>query len=171
MLARLAKKVGIGKPVRPHLMRHSLATYYAPMLTEAVMNEHFGWRQGGRTASIYTHLSGKQVDEQILSIFGKRKVDTETNRAVALVRCSRCGLENVPSSIQCGKCGFPLSDEAARELSARRQRADEILDAALEHPEVLEAMRRVVGVKNGSGGQSEGHRDVDSPEKGAGSAA
>jgi len=105
------------------------------------MNEYFGWRQGGRTAAVYTHLSGKQVDDQILAVFGKKKVDSETNRAVDVVRCWRCGLENVPTSVQCGKCGFPLSDEAARNLVQRRQKADEILDLVIRDPGVLEAIR------------------------------
>jgi len=30
-----------------------------------------------------------------------------------VVLCARCGLQNPSISIQCGKCGFPLSDEAA----------------------------------------------------------
>ena len=71
------------------------------------MNEHFGWQQGGRTASVYTHLSGKQVDDQILAVFGKKRIDLETNVAVDVVRCLRCGLENVPTAVQCGKCGLP----------------------------------------------------------------
>ena len=135
MLASLARRADVNKSIRPHLMRHSLATYYAPRLTEAVMNEHFGWRQGGRTASIYTHLSGKQVDDQILAVFGKKKVDLETNQAVDVVRCLRCGLENVATAVQCGKCGFPLSDEAARKLLERRQMADAILDKLTANPE------------------------------------
>ena len=57
------------------------------------------------------------------------------------VPCWRCGLENVPPSVQCGKCGFPLSDEAARSLIQRRQKADEILDLVIRDPGVLEAIR------------------------------
>ena len=108
--------------------------------TEAVMNQHFGWQQGGRTASIYTHLSGKQVDDQLLAVFGKKRIDLETNAAVDVVRCLRCGLENVPTAVQCGKCGFPLSDEAARKLLQRRQKADEILDRLTSHPEFVKAI-------------------------------
>ena len=108
------------------------------------MNEHFGWRQGGRTASIYTHLSGKQVDDQILAVFGKKRIDLETNTAVDVVRCLRCGLENVPTSVQCGKCGFPLSDEAARKLLQRRQMADAILDRLTSRPEFVEAVEEML---------------------------
>jgi len=148
MLRRLARRAGIIKPIRPHLMRHSLATYYAPRLTEAVMNEHFGWRQGGRTASIYTHLSGKQVDDQILAVFGKKNIDLQDNKAVDIIRCQRCGLENTPSSMQCGKCGFPLTDEAARTLLERREKADEIMNLIVEHPEFKALLAKIVNDQN-----------------------
>ena len=156
MLRDLAKRAGVRKPIHPHLMRHSLATYYAPSLTEAVMNEHFGWRQGGRTAATYTHLSGKQVDDQILAVFGKKKVDSLTNKAVDVIACHRCGLNNVPASRQCGKCGFPLTEEAARELHDRRQKADQLMDVLVSNPEIMNMMKKVIV-------QSGGTRD--DPEK------
>jgi len=151
MLRGLTRRAKIDKPIRPHLLRHSLATYYAPRLTEAVMNEHFGWRQGGQTSAIYTHLSGKQVDDQILAVFGKKKVDPQDNKAVDIVRCQRCGLENTPSSMQCSKCGFPLSDEAARTLLERREKADEIMNLIVEHPEFKVLLSKILkeGVNNG----------------------
>lgn len=144
MLKDLAARAGISKPIRPHLLRHSLATYYASRLTEAVMNEHFGWEQGGRTAAVYTHLSGRQVDDQILAVFGKKKVDPVHNSAVDVVYCPRCRLENAPSSRQCGKCGFPLTEDSARELCDRRERADVLMDIVTGHPRVLEVMREVI---------------------------
>ena len=144
MLKGLARRAGINKPIRPHLLRHSLATYYAPQLTEAVMNEHFGWQQGGRTASIYTHLSGKQVDDQILAVFGKKKIDLQSNKAVGVVYCPRCCLENTPASIQCGKCGFPLSDEAAQKLYERRQKADGLMDRITNHPDFAKLVAKIV---------------------------
>jgi ribosomal protein L40E len=167
MLRGLARRAGIKKPIRPHLLRHSLATYYAPRLTEAVMNEHFGWRQGGRTASVYTHLSGKQVDDQILAVFGKKRIDLETNTAVDVVRCLRCGLENVPTAVQCGKCGFPLSDEAARRLLQRRQMADAILDRLTSRPEFVEAVEETLAKEGlgGSGGMTDGNQGAGGMER------
>ena len=144
MLRDLAKRAKVDKPVRPHLFRHSLATYYAPKLTESVMNEHFGWRQGGRTAAIYTHLSGKQVDDQLLAVFGKKKIDVQSNKAVDIIVCQRCGLENTPHSPQCRKCGFPLSEKAARELHERREKADQLMNMLLKHPDVIHVLERVV---------------------------
>lgn len=149
MLRDLAKKAKIEKPIRPHLMRHSLATYYAPKLTESVMNEHFGWSQGGRTASIYTHLSGKQVDDQILSVFGKKQIDVQSNKALDIVLCPRCGLKNTPASFQCSKCGFPLTEKAAKELYERREKADELMDVLTQHPEVIDILRKTISNHHG----------------------
>jgi integrase/ribosomal protein L37E len=144
MLKRLGKRAKIDKPIRPHLFRHSLATHYAPKLTEAVMNEHFGWRQGGRTAAIYTHLSGKQVDDEILAVFGRKQDDVQVNKAIDSIACLRCGLKNTSSSLQCSKCGFPLSDEAAKQLYQRRQQADHIMNAVTKDPDFQEAFKKAV---------------------------
>jgi site-specific recombinase XerD/ribosomal protein L37E len=152
MLKDLAKRAGISKPIRPHLMRHSLASFYAPRLTESVMNEHFGWRQGGRTVAIYTHLSGKQVDDQILAVFGKKKIDPQTNEAIDIVYCKRCGLENTPGSQQCSKCGYPLSDKVAAEKieyeEGLRNFALDVIKLAEEDPETVKfLMERAKAVK------------------------
>jgi len=144
MLNDLARRAEIDKPIRPHLLRHSLATYYASRLTESVMNEHFGWEQGGRTAAVYTHLSGKQVDDQILAVFGKKKLDADTNEAVDVVRCVRCAAENTPGARQCGKCGFPLSSVAVMELLERRRQADGLMNVIADHPEFREFVKRVI---------------------------
>jgi len=117
---------------------------------------------------VYTHLSGKQVDDQILAVFGKKKVDSETNRAVDVVRCWRCGLENVPTSVQCGKCGFPLSDEAARKLLQRRQMADAILDRLTSRPEFVKAMEEMLTREGagGIGGMTDGSPGAGGMERG-----
>jgi len=63
----------------------------------------------------------------------------------------RCGLENVPTAVQCGKCGFPLSDEAARRFLERRQMADAILDRLTSRPEFVKAMKETLA-REGAGG-------------------
>jgi len=76
VLKKLAKKAGIKKRIYPHLFRHSRATHLANHLTEAQMNQYFGWVQGSKMASIYVHLSGRDVVHALLKLNGM-KVDEE----------------------------------------------------------------------------------------------
>gem|GEM_PF-2341875 len=46
MLRRRGEDAKINKHVNPHLFRHSQASELADDLTEAQMNEYFGWKQG-----------------------------------------------------------------------------------------------------------------------------
>ena len=69
-LKRLAKKSGINIRIHPHLFRHSRCTYMANYLTEAQMNDYFGWGQGSGMPSVYVHLSGRDVDDAILKANG-----------------------------------------------------------------------------------------------------
>jgi len=62
VLKKLVEKAGIKKRVYPHLFRHSRATHLANHLTEAQMKQYFGWVQGSDMASIYVHLSGRDLD-------------------------------------------------------------------------------------------------------------
>lgn len=144
LLKRLARRAGIDKPIRPHLLRHSLATYYAPLMTDSVRNMHFGWVQGSRMPEVYTHLSGCRVDDQLLAVFGMKKVDPETNKALDVTHCLRCRTENTPSSTQCCRCGFPLSDEAAWKIHERRETADALMDIITSHPEMQQLLRRII---------------------------
>ena len=61
---------GINKKVRLHLMRHSRATHLANFLTESQLKAFFGWSQGSRMASVYVHLTGKDIDDAILKASG-----------------------------------------------------------------------------------------------------
>lgn len=68
MLKTIAKKCGITKKVNPHNWRHSRATELANKLTEAQMNQMFGWKQGSKMPSVYVHLSGRDLDEPLMKL-------------------------------------------------------------------------------------------------------
>lgn len=85
ILHELCKKAKIKKRVFPHLFRHSRATFYANKLTEAQMKEHFGWTQSSDMASVYVHLSGRDVDNGILKAHGIKE-DEETPKTLFLSR-------------------------------------------------------------------------------------
>ena len=140
VLKRAARRAGIRKRVYPHLLRHSRATHLANYLTEAQMKEFFGWTQSSRMAGVYVHLSGRDVDEAILAMYGlKRREDGRSGPRL----CAKCGELNPPTSLVCSRCGTSLSscDELVREDMERR-RADEIMDMLMEDEEFRSFLAR-----------------------------
>lgn len=109
LLRELAEKAGVKKPVNPHAFRHARATFLANKLTEAQMKEFFGWTKDSDMASVYVHLSGRDVDDAIMQIYGIKEVRKEESALVPMV-CPRCGEKNIPGSLFCRKCGMPLND-------------------------------------------------------------
>ena len=129
LLRRLAIKAGITKRVNPHIFRHSRATLLANKLTEAQMKEYFGWVQSSDMASVYVHLSGRDVDEAILHLHGIDSEETKTEKFIAR-NCSECKTANSPSSQTCTKCGSMLkeSDRPSKNMLQELMQDKETVD-------------------------------------------
>jgi len=113
ILKKLAKKAGIKKNVHPHLLRHSRATHLARHLTEAQLNQFFGWTQGSRMAQVYVHLSGRDLDPALLKLAGlEAEAEEVEDLGFKPTRCPRCGELNPPNEKSCKKCGLPLDPSA-----------------------------------------------------------
>ncbi|MFA0823807.1 MAG: tyrosine-type recombinase/integrase [Methanomethylovorans sp.] len=69
-LSKITAKSGINKRIHPHIFRHSRCTFMANHLTEAQMNNYFGWSRSSTMSSVYIHLSGRDVDAAILRANG-----------------------------------------------------------------------------------------------------
>jgi integrase/recombinase XerD len=116
-MKKLAKKAGIKKHIYPHLFRHTRASNLAGVLTESQLKEHFGWTQGSDMASVYVHLSGRDVDKALLKANGIEIAGEEAEEEKFRVRvCLRCKEKNSPGSSFCRRCGSPLSLQTAIEL-------------------------------------------------------
>lgn len=136
LLKKLAKLVEINKRVNPHSFRHSRATHLANILTEAQMKQYFGWVQGSDMASVYVHLSGRDVDSALLRLNGILKDEDRRNEILKIKIC-RCGEKNDPSKQFCGRCGAPLSLKTALEIENKKKEKDELLGKVLENDEEL----------------------------------
>jgi integrase/recombinase XerD len=119
ILRHIRDRSGISKSVNPHNFRHSRATYLANFLTEAQMKEYFGWVQASDMASVYVHLSGRDVDKALLKVYGI--VDEEDGKESLLKpkKCIRCGETNPCTNILCSKCSAPLDEKAIASLIER----------------------------------------------------
>ena len=144
LIAKLAEKAGIKKRVNPHMFRHSRATHLANHLTEAQMNQYFGWVQGSDMPSTYVHLSGRDVDGAILSLYGMKEDKKKDKEEFSPVKCPRCGTMNSPGGKFCIKCGMPLDIKAAIEIENERKKMDDIMSALMKDSEVQRLMARKI---------------------------
>jgi integrase len=136
LLKKLARLTGIKKKVNPHAFRHARATHLATKLTEAQMKQYFGWVQSSDMASIYVHLSGRDVDDALLSLHGLTK-EREGREEEFKVKICRCGEKNDPLQKFCGRCGAPLSLEVALEVEEKIRKKEELLAKIINHPKIL----------------------------------
>ena len=139
ILKTTAQRAKVTKPVNPHSFRHARATHLANHLTEAQMNEYFGWVQGSDMPSTYVHLSGRDVDQALLRLHNIAVRDeADSGQKFSLLRCPVCALQNPPSNNFCTRCGTILDEKTAKETiqrHLRRRQADSALDWLLEDTE------------------------------------
>jgi len=134
ILKSAAERAGLKKKVHPHKLRHSRATFLAKKLTEAQMNQIFGWKQGSEMPSIYVHLSGRDVDDAILGVYGLKKQTEEKPKLTPRI-CPRCKATNAYDARFCMKCGLALDVKAAYEMEEARTKADNIMNILMKDEE------------------------------------
>ena len=125
--------------VHPHIFRHSRATHLAPRLSEAVMKEFFGWRQNSDVPARYIHLSGRDVDNEILKLHG---IKTETN-SEETKECPRCFRLNRGADF-CSRCAMPLTWDAARKKEEAQGEIQAILRLLVDNGITLEEFGKVL---------------------------
>ena len=118
-LKRIVKRAGIQKKVTPHTFRHSRATHLAKSLTEAEMNEYFGWVQGSDMPATYVHLSGRDVDDKILQLHNLKPKDKDREDVMRAKQCPRCQYISSPTDRYCGRCGMILDEEERVKLEVK----------------------------------------------------
>lgn len=104
VLIEAFRKAGIKKKCHPYIFRHSRASQLARHLTEFQMNSYFGWIQGSRMPAMYVHISGKDLDEDILRINGMKPGEKPIAFKPQARTCPRCQEINSPNSLYCCKC-------------------------------------------------------------------
>ena len=103
-LKMLFIKAKIDKPFNPHQFRHSRATELAQNLTEAQMKQFFGWTQSSNMASVYVHLTGRDLIPKLITENKTRK-------------CYKCGFENPVDLKFCSSCLMLLDSKEYKEKS------------------------------------------------------
>ena len=142
VIKKIAMKAGIKKRVHPHLFRHSRATHLANHLTEAQMKQYFGWVQGSDMASVYVHLSGRDVDNALLKLNGLEVKEERKEEQFKTLMCPRCKARNSPDAKFCSNCGMCLDAKAAMQVDELRVKLDMLMNRLIKNPDVLSALLR-----------------------------
>jgi len=145
LLKQLKRRCGVKKAVNPHNFRHSRATFLANHLSDAQLKQHFGWTQSSRMASVYIHMSGRDVDRALLKINGIN-IDEANDKKSSLEpkNCMRCETVNPATNKFCSKCGFILDEKTMVETienDLKLKKSSDILDKMLEDPEFAGVFR------------------------------
>ncbi len=96
------------KQHRLYILRHSRATQLSKYLSEAQMCTMFGWRLGTKVVRNYIHLSGKDIDNVLISLNENGKVIQDEYKIKPL-KCVKCRENISPNSNFCGKYSLPIT--------------------------------------------------------------
>ena len=142
IVAKYAKRAGSKKRISPHTFRHSRATHLSIVLKEAQMREFFGWANDSKMPGVYTHLSGRDVDQSLFEHYGiKPHEDGSEDSPLKKKVCPRCNIENSASARFCWRCWAAFDTARADELTARVM--EEIIKRA---PELLRQILKEKGL-------------------------
>lgn len=126
--------------VYPHLFRHTRATHLATELTESAMKKYFGWSRDSDMPSVYVHLSGRDIDNEIAQLYG---LDLEEDK-VEEKECPRCFQTYKGSENYCPKCGVPFNSASAVNLSEVKEASEKVAEeriAGMKEEDIMERLK------------------------------
>ncbi len=126
--------------VIPYTFRHSRATHLAVDMSEAAMKQYFGWTQDSDMPRVYIHLSGRDIDSEILDYYGIEIEEDEEDKGKNCPRCGRFyeGVEDF-----CPKCGSPFDFQTATDHTELEESGERVLDERVSGMDDDELMDRL----------------------------
>jgi len=114
LLTGLKKRSGFNKPMNAHAFRHSRITELSKYLTDAKLRVFAGWTPSSQMTGVYVHLSGKDLDDDLMRVAGIQIEEEKPKISPLLEReCPRCGTKNSVKNTFCGLCGLILDEKKA----------------------------------------------------------
>jgi len=99
ILKQAWKKSGIKKKrMYSRMLRHGSATENAKFLTDSELKVRHGWTMGSRMASVYVHLSGKDMDDKLVGIYSGKQAKPQTPEFSPNI-CPRCKEKSSPGIV------------------------------------------------------------------------
>jgi integrase/recombinase XerD len=131
-LDRIAHRAGLKKRVNPHVFRHSRITHLVREgISESVIKAVAWGSQDSRMLKTYLHLTGQDVDNEMLRLYGIDVPEKKKERGLKPHQCSHCSTINSPISNYCSTCGHTLTVQAQQEVT---ESAGDIRKMLIENP-------------------------------------
>lgn len=162
MFKKPADRADVDKPVTLTNFRKSSASYHASKgLSQAHLENRYGWVTGSSAASRYIKVFAKQADHELAKMHGLDVEEEETDH-IGPIKCPRCGYEEKREAHFCSRCGQAMRAEAAAEVKDAEDKVKEsykqadpedaetmdkldALDEILDDPEVKTALLEKLG--------------------------
>lgn len=116
------------KPWNPNVLRHTTATEFSSILSDADAKQFFGWSADSNMPSNYRHYFGDEATKKLMIEFG---IKTQQKQLPKFRECPNvtCKEPNIPDAPFCAKCRVPLTvaghieqgHQKEREISALRE--------------------------------------------------
>jgi site-specific recombinase XerD len=121
-LKKLVARAGIEKHVTPHLFRHSRITHLIKEgVNESVIKLMMWGSVNSRQFKTYAHLTGTDIDNEILSRYGITPTKEKGENALVPKQCKKCQAINAPDTNYCPVCGASLTDEAEVQMEEAKR--------------------------------------------------
>jgi integrase/recombinase XerD len=140
-LQKIAKRAGIEKRVNPHNFRHTRLTLFMKerRISEGLIKQYMGLTPDSRVLSVYSHLTGRDVDQGLMAMYG---LAVEEEKRQAIRQCPYCRTINTPAARVCINCRKPLQVEEVLDLEARSKAfLLDMMDAVANDPEKVEQLK------------------------------
>jgi integrase/recombinase XerD len=140
-LQKIAKRAGIEKRVNPHNFRHTRLTLFMKerRISEGLIKQYMGLTPDSRVLSVYSHLTGRDVDQGLMAMYG---LAVEEEKRQAIRQCPYCRTINTPAARVCINCRKHLQVEEVLDLEARSKAfLLDMMDAVANDPEKVEQLK------------------------------
>ncbi|MCK5660968.1 MAG: tyrosine-type recombinase/integrase [Methanosarcinales archaeon] len=133
MVKTIAEHAGIKKNVHPHAFRHGRLTDLVKLgFQESSLRIVAGWEDDSAMPAVYIHMSGADVESQMLAAHGIIEEDKEEVKDnLQPIVCPRCKTKNPHDSKYCSTCSMILDAEIAMDLEQQSAPVNDNLTALM----------------------------------------
>lgn len=138
LIKKIAKRAGIKKRVFSYMQRRSGITHKRGVLkvSDSALENYAGWVAGSGQLKVYSRLTGFECKDEIQKAYGVEPIKQNLQK-----KCKRCNaVISLSTQKYCSRCGSPADETQI----IKTKEYDEILNALLSKPGVVEELKKVL---------------------------